>query len=96
MDMINVVGGTFCTLIAAVSVGGAYYSERDDVKRVSDRCEKQVLFERCLARIPKGPNSTVYNDWAEVIDECQSSATKNARNITVEQNNAQTCTAPKD
>lgn len=96
MNKESVGMGALFVLVAGILVWGMYYSERDDVKRTTDRCEQQVLFERCLARIPKGPNSTVYNDWAEVIDECRSSAQQAARVITVQQNNAQTCAALKD
>lgn len=32
------------------------------------------LFQECLTLIPKGPERTVYNDWAEVVDSCESAA----------------------
>ncbi len=33
---------------------------------------KQVeLYKMCMETLPKGPDSTVYNDWAEVVEECR-------------------------
>ena len=37
------------------------------------------LYERCLAAVPAGPESTVYNDWDEVVRECKSLAYQRAR-----------------
>ena len=36
-----------------------------------DRKLQVKLFSDCLAQVPKGPERTVYNDWAEVIAECR-------------------------
>lgn len=41
----------------------------------TDQCLRAKLFKECLAAVPKGPESTVYNDWAEVVDECARAAT---------------------
>lgn len=32
------------------------------------------LFQQCLQLVPKGPDNTKYNDWAEVIGECEDAA----------------------
>lgn len=40
----------------------------------ADQCLRTELFERCLARIPVGPTTVHHNDWAEVVDECETSA----------------------
>ena len=45
---------------------------------ILDQCMRQELFETCMASLPAGPNETVYNDWAEVVDECHSVATYNS------------------
>ena len=39
-----------------------------------DQCMRRELFIQCLKYIPKGPDSTKYNDWDEVIKECQNAS----------------------
>lgn len=39
-----------------------------------DQCLRREIFRECLQTVPAGPQRTVTNDWAEVIDECQSAA----------------------
>ena len=41
-------------------------SEVDNYRAV----KRQEIFKDCLARIPKGPETTRYNDWDEVIQRC--------------------------
>lgn len=41
---------------------------------VPDQCMRREIFEACLARVPKGPDSVQYNDWSEVVEECGSQA----------------------
>lgn len=31
---------------------------------------RQEIFFKCLAALPAGPQSTKYNDWDEVVNEC--------------------------
>lgn len=40
----------------------------------SDQALRMERFDNCLSRIPKGPESTVYNDWDEVIEACDNIA----------------------
>ena len=35
--------------------------------------ERKVFYE-CLKSVPKGPQSTVMNDWDEVVKECRRAA----------------------
>jgi hypothetical protein len=35
-----------------------------------DQCLRRETFERCLSLVPKAPQVSKYNDWAEVVDEC--------------------------
>jgi len=42
--------------------------------QVIDQCVRREIMLQCLAAIPKGPASTVTNDWAEVVQECGSTA----------------------
>ena len=39
-----------------------------------NQCLRQELFEKCMAILPKGPNATQYNDWAEVVTSCRQQA----------------------
>lgn len=32
---------------------------------------RREAFKECMSSLPAGPNSTVYNDWAEVVNECR-------------------------
>jgi hypothetical protein len=36
----------------------------------TDQSKRQELFKECMELLPSGPKSTHYNDWAEVVDEC--------------------------
>lgn len=40
----------------------------------TDQCLRVELFQQCLAKIPPGPAETVYNDWDEVVESCETSA----------------------
>ena len=55
-------------LLAALVMIGCNSSDRpvfdDDLK-----LEREIFME-CLASVPKGPESTKYNDWDEVIMQC--------------------------
>lgn len=39
-----------------------------------DNVLRHKIFLACLGALPKGPEQTVYNDWAEVVAECESAA----------------------
>jgi hypothetical protein len=47
-------------------------------KYIVDRDEQKQNFLQCLAAIPKGPESTHYNDWDEVINSCNNIAESQA------------------
>lgn len=36
----------------------------------TDQLMRQKLFKECMALLPAGPQSTKYNDWDEVVDQC--------------------------
>lgn len=47
----------------------------EDPKVTAARGQLRVeLFEKCMKLVPPGPTTTQYNDWAEVISECRSTA----------------------
>lgn len=37
---------------------------------VVDREKQELLFFKCMEKTPKGPTTTKYNDWDEVIRQC--------------------------
>lgn len=39
-----------------------------------DQTKRIVLFQACLKLLPAGPISTQYNDWSEVVTQCENSA----------------------
>jgi hypothetical protein len=39
-----------------------------------DQCLRQQIFLQCMAALPAGPTAAHYNDWAEVVDSCESVA----------------------
>lgn len=39
-----------------------------------DQCKRQQIFLQCMAALPEGPKATMYNDWAEVVEACESAA----------------------
>jgi len=40
----------------------------------ANQCMRAELFKECMALVPPGPQSTHYNDWAEVVSACGSQA----------------------
>jgi hypothetical protein len=40
----------------------------------TDQELRAKLFQECLKAVPKGPDSVVSNDWAEVVDSCENAA----------------------
>ena len=59
-----------CMAVAALLVLSGCMPE----KQVAGWCinqEKRIeRFDECLKLLPYGPDTTVYNDWAEVVSEC--------------------------
>ncbi len=45
-----------------------------EAETVSDQCLRATLFKECMAGLPKGPSSTHYNDWDDVVDSCETAA----------------------
>lgn len=40
----------------------------------NDQCLRAELFQACMRSLPAGPTSTRYNDWDEVVSQCESVA----------------------
>ena len=39
-----------------------------------DQCMRREIFMQCMAALPAGPKATMYNDWDEVVGQCDSVA----------------------
>ena len=63
---------TLSVLIALLTVAGCT-PDSDDVIR-ERKALRIELFEKCMQLLPDGPQTTKYNDWAEVVEECSTQA----------------------
>lgn len=91
VDGMAIAVGVACVIAIGAMLAGVH----PDIKREPHRCERQALFDSCLARVPKGPNSTVYNDWSEVVNDCDHIAKSQASYITVRENRNLICEVKK-
>jgi len=68
--MKNLKRSTFALsiLIALLTVSGCTPVSDDVIQARKDL--KIELFEKCMRLLPDGPQTTKYNDWAEVVEEC--------------------------
>jgi len=46
---------------------------------VVDRCMQRQIFFQCMKALPAGPLAAKYNDWDEVVAECE----RTARNMSL-------------
>ncbi len=51
----------------------------EDKKVVVDRCMQKQIFFQCMKALPAGPLAAKYNDWDEVVAECE----RTARNMSL-------------
>ena len=56
------------SLLTAVLAGGCAESTGPD------QCLRREIFQQCMKALPAGPQTTKYNDWDEVIGNCESVA----------------------
>ncbi len=67
-------------ILAAVTSALAGCAQSSDTRdtRPYDPMARSIyrdqLFNDCMKALPAGPQSTRYNDWAEVVDECDSNS----------------------
>lgn len=86
----------FMTLVVALFIAMFYGMYEAEVNRQEPlACEVDRLYSKCIAGIPKGPDATVYNDWAEVISECRKHAREVAPRVHKSKQYANTCEVPK-
>ena len=43
-----------------------------------DICKQVELFNSCMSKLPAGPRQTHYNDWSEVVYQCNRVANEQA------------------
>jgi hypothetical protein len=48
-------------------------AKKEDTAQVN-QCMKAELFYKCLNTVPAGPSATKYNDWDEVVQQCEYAA----------------------
>ncbi|MFW0778397.1 MAG: hypothetical protein ACN2B6_11850 [Rickettsiales bacterium] len=64
----------FAVIIAAIVAGLIFsfaYGLRHDYRCEYDNAKREKILFQCMDRVPEGPQSTVYNDWDEVIKQCK-------------------------
>lgn len=64
-------------VLALVFLLGGCGKKPDDY--VDDQCLRIQLAQQCMANLPAGPVATHYNDWAEVVRECDRLADAQSR-----------------
>lgn len=52
-------------------------NQMDDV--VIDQCLRVQLAQQCMKDLPAGPVVALYNDWSEVVAECDNNAVWQAK-----------------
>lgn len=65
--------------VAALMAGASLFTvvlggcTEPDPQRV-DQCMRREIFQQCMKALPVGPKTTMYNDWDEVVKECENVA----------------------
>lgn len=62
------------TLIGAASLLTAVLAGGCTENTGPDQCLRREIFQQCMKALPAGPQATKYNDWNEVVGECESVA----------------------
>ncbi len=60
----------FAVMLAATTLAACGPKTPYEPHSQSDQCIRAELFRQCMQSLPAGPVATQYNDWAEVVDEC--------------------------
>lgn len=61
--------------LAVLVLSGCDQPERKPAY-VQDQELRRAIFKECLESVPKGPEQTITNDWAEVVDNCGDQANR--------------------
>ena len=62
------------TLLTVLMLTGCDNPFNPECRYRADQVLRAELFEKCMNLLPAGPDETVYNDWAEVVKECDNTA----------------------
>ena len=65
--VINLCMGAFFASL----IGGIIYAGYKAPRWETDNAIYKEEYYQCINNLPAGPESTVYNDWDEVMEECQ-------------------------
>ena len=63
----RIIPGLLALLLLAGCDGASIEPKQDGALRIA-------LTERCMKNLPAGPVSTQYNDWDEVVSQCDDNA----------------------
>lgn len=66
------------TLLAMLAAGCEKPNGFAPPLKAIDQDKRERLFVQCMDLLPAGPESTHYNDWDEVVSECDAAATRQA------------------
>lgn len=61
-------------ILAMLALGVVVVLMAGCVPTQPDQCLRAELFDRCMKALPAGPAATKYNDWDEVVAECDDAA----------------------
>ena len=62
------------TFIGAVSLLTAVLAGGCTETTGPDQCLRREIFQQCMKALPASPQATKYNDWDEVVAQCESVA----------------------
>jgi hypothetical protein len=64
----------YAGLIAGASLLTAGLGGCSPDPQTVDQCMRREIFQQCMKALPAGPSATKYNDWDEVVAQCDSVA----------------------
>lgn len=80
---------TLISIIMLLILTGCNITPEQKVTMDTDRCKHIELFQQCLKLTPKGPESTTFNSWDNVIEACDTAAYR--QSFTLIENIKQEC-----
>jgi hypothetical protein len=75
----NLKTGALLLLVGSMGLLGCdkMYPEQP----VTDQCMRRAIFAQCMKLLPAGPKATHYNDWDEVVKQCDDTAYYQAKRM---------------
>jgi hypothetical protein len=59
-------------IVFLVAIAGCEKTKVEEAVDLQKGALRRELFAECMKLLPAGPNHTKYNDWAEVVETCNS------------------------